>query len=147
MIIPRRDSGTEFGLSPSNRKGAFGNEGALRILISDCDKRNSTIESSPNSTSLLLSMFEGLMVASDSRSIRMSRKPKRKSLETRPIEPEPKAALPRSPKGRPGRLAIVLAGIMVGQVILYGSSLIGQKILLPIDFLAWPGVYIPTAPG
>jgi hypothetical protein len=44
------------------------------------------------------------------------------------------------------RLAIVLAGILLSQVILYGPSLIGSKILLPIDTLAQPGVYIPVTP-
>jgi len=41
----------------------------------------------------------------------------------------------------------VLAGIIVGQAILFGPSLIGLKILLPIDFLNWPSVYLPTPAG
>lgn len=41
---------------------------------------------------------------------------------------------------------IVLAGIMAGQAILYGPSLTGAKILLPLDFLALPGVYLPQTP-
>jgi len=45
-----------------------------------------------------------------------------------------------------GRLAIVLAGIFLTQVVLYGPSLIGSKILLPIDILARPGVYLPQTP-
>ena len=45
------------------------------------------------------------------------------------------------------RLVIVLAGIFLGQAILYGPSLIGQKILLPLDILAWPSVYMPPVPG
>jgi len=40
-----------------------------------------------------------------------------------------------------------LAGIILGQAILYGPSLIGQKILLPLDILALPDIYIPTKPG
>jgi hypothetical protein len=42
-------------------------------------------------------------------------------------------------------MLIVLAGIFVGQVILYGPSLIGPKILLPLDLLARPNVYLPQA--
>lgn len=45
-----------------------------------------------------------------------------------------------------GRLAIVLAGIFLTQVVLYGPSLIGSKILLPIDCLALRGVYLPQTP-
>src|SRR5205823_9713457 len=33
--------------------------------------------------------------------------------------------------------------IVLGQAILYGPSLIGQKILLPLDLLARPEMYIP----
>src|SRR5258708_1350711 len=55
------------------------------------------------------------------------------------------------PRKRPIKLAfaevlIVLGGIVLGQAILYGPSLIGQKILLPLDILAGPGVYIPRTP-
>ncbi|MGB7767919.1 MAG: hypothetical protein WBN22_03595 [Verrucomicrobiia bacterium] len=45
------------------------------------------------------------------------------------------------------RCLIVIAGIVLGQAVLYGPSLMGQKILLPLDILAQPGVYIPPAPG
>jgi hypothetical protein len=41
--------------------------------------------------------------------------------------------------------AVVVVGIFVGQAILYGPSLVGQRILLPLDILAAPGVYIPRA--
>ncbi len=44
------------------------------------------------------------------------------------------------------RLGIVVAGIVLGQVILYGPSLIGKKILLPLDLLAQQGVYMPPSP-
>ncbi len=44
------------------------------------------------------------------------------------------------------RLLIVLGGILAGQFILFGPSLTGQKILLPLDILARPGVYLPTEP-
>ncbi len=40
-------------------------------------------------------------------------------------------------------LLLVLAGIVFGQVVLYGPSLTGNKILLPLDILAQAGVYIP----
>jgi hypothetical protein len=44
------------------------------------------------------------------------------------------------------RLFIVVAGIVLGQAVLYGPSLIGKKILLPLDLLARPGIYIPQTP-
>ena len=37
-----------------------------------------------------------------------------------------------------------MAGIVLGQVILYGPSLAGRKVLLPVDYLPAPDVY--TAP-
>lgn len=51
------------------------------------------------------------------------------------------------PTSRAARLVIVLAGIMVGQAIIYGPSLIGQKVLLPVDILTYEGAYIPIVPG
>ena len=51
-----------------------------------------------------------------------------------------------APLGRLGKLAIVLAGIVAGQVVLYGPSLAGRKILLPLDHLSQPRVYIPRTP-
>ncbi len=45
---------------------------------------------------------------------------------------------------RLGRIVIVLAGIFAGQAVLYGPSLTGQKILLPLDILEQPHVFIPT---
>src|SRR5438067_1549978 len=44
------------------------------------------------------------------------------------------------------RALIVLAGIIFGQFVLYGPSLIGQKILLPLDILAQADVFIPQTP-
>jgi hypothetical protein len=41
------------------------------------------------------------------------------------------------------RLLILLAGIFAGQIFLYGPSLIGRKILLPLDVLAQPNFYLP----
>jgi hypothetical protein len=49
-------------------------------------------------------------------------------------------------KGRFGRLVVLLAGIVLGQVVLYGPSLAGRKILLPVDILAWPSIYLPQTP-
>jgi hypothetical protein len=46
-----------------------------------------------------------------------------------------------------GQLLVVAAGIVVGQMFLYGSSLLGQKILLPIDQLSSPGMYTPNPNG
>ena len=40
-------------------------------------------------------------------------------------------------------LLLVLAGIVLGQAVLFGPSLVGNKILLPLDILAQAGVYIP----
>ncbi len=47
---------------------------------------------------------------------------------------------------RKTRLAILLGGIAVSQFVLYGPSLVGAKILLPLDILARPGEYIPMTP-
>src|SRR5689334_10715517 len=44
------------------------------------------------------------------------------------------------------RLTLVLAGIILGQFILYGPSLVGRKVLLPLDILAQQNVYIPRTP-
>src|SRR6476620_6956131 len=41
---------------------------------------------------------------------------------------------------------IVLAGIILGQAILYGPCLTGRKILLPLDVLASQNVYLPRTP-
>ena len=43
-------------------------------------------------------------------------------------------------------MAILLLGIVVGQFVLYGPSLMGHKILLPLDLLAGPGAYLPETP-
>jgi hypothetical protein len=36
---------------------------------------------------------------------------------------------------------------VLGQIVLCGPSLARQKILLPLDILATPGVYLPATPG
>ncbi len=48
--------------------------------------------------------------------------------------------------GRLARLGILLAGIVIGQLVIYGPSLAGRKILLPLDILAHPNVYLPQTP-
>ena len=44
------------------------------------------------------------------------------------------------------RMLIVVVGIVAGQFILFSPSLIGKKILLPLDTLAMPRVYLPGQP-
>jgi hypothetical protein len=51
---------------------------------------------------------------------------------------------PERVRRKPARLLIVLAGILCGQCILYGPSLAGRKILLPLDILTQPDIYLPT---
>src|SRR5690242_8323036 len=48
--------------------------------------------------------------------------------------------------GRPRRILralIVLAGVLIPQAILTGPALLGRAILLPLDILKLPGVYLP----
>ena len=71
----------------------------------------------------------------------MARNPKRGSTTSEPM-PAPNLPAPR----RLARLLIVLAGIILGQAILYGPSLAGRKILLPLDILAEPTYYLPHTP-
>ena len=40
---------------------------------------------------------------------------------------------------------LLAAGIFLGQLVLYGPSLVGQKVLLPLDILTLPGAYLPRA--
>ncbi|HEV2211453.1 MAG TPA: hypothetical protein VG167_22020 [Verrucomicrobiae bacterium] len=46
-------------------------------------------------------------------------------------------------RSRARNLCILLAGLVLGQAILYGPSLVGKKILLPVDLLAQPATYLP----
>ena len=57
------------------------------------------------------------------------------------------SASPRRGTSRLAQWAVLLAGIILGQIILYGPSLVGQKILLPLDILASPNIYLPQTPG
>lgn len=61
--------------------------------------------------------------------------------------PEQVAASPWSPSSRWIRLLLVVLGIVAGQALLYGPSLLGRKILLPLDLLALPNVYLPATPA
>ena len=45
------------------------------------------------------------------------------------------------------RFVLVCIGIVFGQLVLYGPSFVGTKILLPLDILALPGMYIPVKAG
>ena len=76
----------------------------------------------------------------------MSRKSRKKTIATRAAVPRASGFATSSPKSRAGRLLIVLVGIIAGQAILYGPALVGEKILLPLDLLASPGVYLPQTP-
>ena len=53
---------------------------------------------------------------------------------------------PAKEPGRMSRWLIVLAGLILGQVILYGPSLAGRRVLLPLDILAQPDIYLPQTP-
>jgi Bacterial membrane protein YfhO len=44
------------------------------------------------------------------------------------------------------RVLAVVAGLVLGQFALYWPSLLGQKILLPLDYLAHKSVYLPQTP-
>jgi hypothetical protein len=60
--------------------------------------------------------------------------------------PEEQTADPTPPfNGKLAKLVIVLAGIVLGQAVLYGPSLAGRKILLPLDILAQPDYYLPLS--
>ena len=50
------------------------------------------------------------------------------------------------PGSRAGRVTLLVAGIVAAQFIVYGPSLLGWKILLPLDILAGRGVYLPQTP-
>ena len=55
--------------------------------------------------------------------------------------------LPEALSGqRVKRFLVLLAGVVLGQVVLYGPSLAGRKILLPLDLLTQPGIYSPGNP-
>src|SRR5579859_5517706 len=43
-------------------------------------------------------------------------------------------------------IILLLAGLVLGQAILYGPCLLGRKILLPLDLLGQPATYLPKTP-
>lgn len=49
-------------------------------------------------------------------------------------------------RGRGGRLALLLAGLLLPQALLYGPALLGQTILLPLDLLGRSYVYFAEPP-
>ena len=49
-------------------------------------------------------------------------------------------------RARAVQAVALLAGLIVPQVILYGPSLSGSKLLLPLDLLAMPNYYLPRTP-
>jgi hypothetical protein len=70
----------------------------------------------------------------------------RPNAEPTSFNDEPICATKDPVKQRLARLLVVLAGIVLGQIILYGPSLVGRKILLPLDILAEPTIYLPRTP-
>lgn len=54
--------------------------------------------------------------------------------------------LARTRWGSVGRILVIVLGLCLVQVILYGPSLVGAKLLLPLDLLADPLVYLPRTP-
>ena len=45
------------------------------------------------------------------------------------------------------RVALLLLGLVLPQILLYGPSLAGTKVLLPLDILGAKGVYLPPPPN
>lgn len=56
---------------------------------------------------------------------------------------EPIVATQHRPRRRAGRVLLLLAGLLLPQVLVYWPSLIGERVLLPLDVLAEEGVYLP----
>ncbi|MCA8941076.1 MAG: hypothetical protein KDB80_00835 [Planctomycetes bacterium] len=54
---------------------------------------------------------------------------------------------PGAPTGRALRALILVLGIVIPQFVLYGPSLLGSKVLLPLDLLTRPGTYATPADG
>lgn len=62
------------------------------------------------------------------------------------VPPHPASAhpvIPPEPPARLTRILILITGLVACQFVLHGPSLIGTRILLPLDLLALPGVYLP----
>lgn len=58
------------------------------------------------------------------------------------IKDSPQGGLSRFHRG-----AILLAGLVISQAILFGPAMVGSKILLPVDILGLPSVYLPQDSG
>jgi len=56
------------------------------------------------------------------------------------------SSLARILNHRLGRIAVVVAGIVLGQTLLYGPCLLGMRVMLPLDILGQPDVYLPATP-
>jgi hypothetical protein len=63
------------------------------------------------------------------------------------LSPVPVHKLQNQQRQKLACLVIVLSGIILGQFVLFGPSLVGSKLLLPLDLLAAPEYYIPQTPG
>lgn len=72
----------------------------------------------------------------------MTRQPKRIS-DLRSLHQSP-AYVVISPKSRVIRVLILLVGLVIPQAILFGPSMLGLKVLLPLDLLAMETVYLPS---
>jgi hypothetical protein len=57
------------------------------------------------------------------------------------------AHVPLEPRTRRQRVLLLLALILVPQFVLFGPSLVGARILLPLDILEQQGVYMPFDPA
>jgi hypothetical protein len=66
-----------------------------------------------------------------------------------PRRPGPNQSAPDMPCSRRTkalRLLALVLGVVVGQAILYGPSLVGDRVLLPLDVLAENSIYLPKTP-
>jgi hypothetical protein len=60
------------------------------------------------------------------------------------VEPVVESGAVEALSSRWRRAALVLLGLVLPQILLYGPSLTGSKVLLPLDILATKGVYLPA---
>src|SRR5436190_1266858 len=57
----------------------------------------------------------------------------------------PAAIAPHRQPALSARIAVLLAGWLVPQLILFGPSLVGTKVLMPLDLLALTDTYLPRS--
>ena len=74
----------------------------------------------------------------------MTDKHPRRTTSRRPWRGTPNPRCSANRRASAGRFLVVVAGLIACQAVLYGPSLVGRKILLPLDYLSAPGVYIPA---